>query len=164
MTNLITAQAAAAISRDPIEDELSACGAALRIISSVEPGHGVVPVFGDGGVLLRPGEVAVYKEERPYDLVPGLYCLERQRPVAGSPLPDSPREISREVVYARPWSGPGRVEAENPWEYVSLRSRVVNGVRRYARAEGPLYWWALGTMLLGPVVGIYAPTPFAGEC
>ena len=164
MTSLITAQAATNIRHDPIEDAFAACSAQLRIITSVEPGHGVVPVFGDGGVLLRRGEVAVYKEERPYDLVPGLYCLERQRPVAGSPLPDSPREISREVVYARPWSGRGKVDAENSWEYVSLHSRVVNGARRYARAEGPLYWWALGTMLLGPIVGIYAPASFAGEC
>lgn len=164
MMSLIQAPAAATIPQGAMDEALSDCGAQLRIITRIEPGHGVVPVFGDGGVLLRPGEVAVYREERPHDLVPGLYCLERQRPVARSPLPDSPREISREVVYARPWSGPGKVSTDQAWEYVSLHSRIVNGVRRYVRAEGPLYWWALGTILLGPVVGIYAPTSFEGGC
>lgn len=164
MTSLIPASAAATLRHDSMEEAFAACCVQLRIITSIEPGHGVVPVFGDGGVLLRPGEVAIYREERPHDLVPGLYCLERQRPVAGSPLPDTPREISREVVYVRTWSGRGEVSTDNAWEYVSLHSRIVNGVRRYARAEGPLYWWALGTILLGPVVGIYAPTSFAGEC
>jgi nitroreductase len=164
MTNLIPAHAVVPVPHDGIEEELAALGGRLRIISHIEPGFGVVPVFGTGAVLLQPGEVAVYKEERPYELVPGLYCLERQRPVASSPLPDSPREISREVVYARPYSGPGKVAAENSWEYVALDTRVVSGIRRYARPEGPIYSWALNTLLLGPVVGIYAPAVFAGEC
>ncbi|HEX7822714.1 MAG TPA: hypothetical protein VF463_19095 [Sphingobium sp.] len=151
---------------EAIEEVLQQASSRLQIMNQVEPGHGVVPVFGDGGVLLRPGEVAIYKEERAYEFCdgtpPGLYCLERQRPVACSPLPDSPRIIEREVVYVRPAMRQG-LEA-GCWEYVSLHSKVIRGTRRYARPEGPFYPWALGTYILGPVVGIYLPTSFAGEC
>ncbi|MCR5870909.1 MULTISPECIES: hypothetical protein [unclassified Sphingomonas] len=164
MTTLIPAQTEKSTRSESIEAELTALGTRLRIISNIERGYGVVPVLEAGAVLLQPGEVAVYKEERPYELVAGLYCLEHQRPVADSRLPDSPRLISREVVYARPYSGPGKIETGSAWEYVALHSQVVNGARRYARPEGPIYLWALNTLLLGPVVGIYAPVAFAGEC
>lgn len=164
MTSLTLAQAEKSTRHHSIEEELSALGARLRLIGSIERDYGVIPVREAGCVLLQPGEVAVFKEERPYELEPGLYCLEHQRPVACSPLPDSPRVIEREVVYARPYSGPGKVADDNPWEYIQLESRLVNGVRRYARPEGPLACWALSTLLLGPVVGIYAPSAFSGEC
>lgn len=65
MTSLIPAQAGTNIPDDGIEKELAALGARLRIITSIEPGYNVVPVFGGGAVLLESGEVAVYKEECP---------------------------------------------------------------------------------------------------
>lgn len=151
---------------DTIGAEIERSSARLQIINRIEPGHGVVPVFEDGGVLLRPGEVAVYKEERAYEFCdgtpPGLYCLERQRPIACSALPDSPRVIEREVVYVRPAAQKGL--EDGCWEYVPLHSKVIRGIRRYARPEGPYYPWALGTYILGPVVGVYVPSPLSGEC
>lgn len=138
--------------------ELEALNGRLRLIASIEKGYGVVPVFEEGSVLLRPGEVAVYKEESPDLLVPGLYCLERQRPVASSPFPQSPRIVEREVVYAR-----DHPRVADSWEYISLYSRIVRGVRRYATPQGPYINGCRGNMLLGPVVGIYMPGVSAGE-
>jgi hypothetical protein len=141
--------------------EIEEVGARLQIITSFEPGHGVVPVFEEGSVLIRKGEVAVYREERAFDPEPGLYCYERQRPVACSPFPDSRRIVEREVVYVRRSRLKGH---EDAWEYITLKSRVINGVRRYARPEGPMNPCAAPDVLLGPVLGIYAPNSFAGEC
>lgn len=133
--------------------ELAGIRARLRIIASIERGYGVVPVFEEGSALLRPGEVAVYKEEAPVELEPGLYCLERQRPVAGSPFPESARIIEREVVYAR-----NHDRVADSWEYISLLSKVIRGVRRYAAPQGPYYNACRSSMLLGPIVGIFMPS------
>lgn len=138
--------------------ELARLRARLRIISSVERGYGVVPVFEEGSALLRPGEVAVYKEEAPTVLEPGLYCLERQRPVAGSPFPESPRIVEREVVYAR-----NHERVADCWEYISLLSKVIKGVRRYAVPQGPYYNACRSNLLLGPIIGIFMPSASAGE-
>ena len=94
---------------------------------------------------------------------PGLYCLEHQRlRLSGSVNPEGWREVEREVVYARPWSRGGT--SQECWEYIPLRSKIIRGVRRYARPEGPISYVWFGRLLLGPIVGVYAPTTFAGEC
>jgi hypothetical protein len=149
------------VAPDPIRDEMAELGAKLQLISSIEPGFNVVPVTEDGGVLLRRGEVAVFKEQRVHasEFLAGLYVRERQRPVAMSNLPDSPRIIEREVVLARPSSRKGEC-----WEYRTLESRIIRGVRRYTGWEGPIWNYALDHMLIGPVVGIYAPAAISGEC
>ncbi|MGE4304726.1 MAG: hypothetical protein AB7E24_11930 [Novosphingobium sp.] len=158
MSVLVSEKCPASI--DVTAAEIEQSGACLRIITSIDDGYGVVPVMEEGGVLLRKGEVAVYKEERPRDLPPGLYCIEHQRPVSCSTRADSRRIIMREVVYVRPCR---RAPGDGNWEYVSLRSKVIGGVRRYAQAEGPIYPWAAGDLLLGPVVGIYVPSSFTLE-
>lgn len=145
---------------DPWGEDIEQSGARLRMIDRIDMGHGVVPVLEEGSVLLQMGEVAVYREEQISELTPGLYCLEIQH-LAGSSHRDSPRRIDRKVVYARPSS---HGTSEGNWEYVTLRSKIINGVRRYARPEGPIYAWALGDLLLGPIVGIYAPSAFSKEC
>lgn len=146
---------------DTIAAEMEHHGARLKIITSIADGHGVVPILEEGGVLLRKGEVAVYREETPMDLPSGFYCIEHQRPVACSPHPDSRRIVSREVVYVRP----SRVApTDGNWEYLTLRSKVIGGKRRYASPEGPIHRWAASDLLLGPVIGIYSPNAFAGEC
>lgn len=148
-------------SRNRISEEIDGLGASLRIITNIERGYGVVPVLTDGAALLKPGEVAVYKEERPGDLVHGLYCLERQSLRSYSPRADTPRNIEREVVYVR--RSTLRGVSQDCWEYISLESRIIRGVRRYPRPEGPLAFWALGEMLLGPIVGIYLPNGSAAS-
>jgi hypothetical protein len=132
--------------------ELEALKLRLFLIPAVEKGYGVVPVFEEGCSYFRPGEVAVYKEETPRDLIPGLYCVERQRTVASSPFPESPRIVEREVVYAR-----DHPKIKDCWEYISLKSKVIRGVRRYAVPQGPYINGCRGDMLLGPIVGIYMP-------
>lgn len=133
--------------------ELEALKLRLFLIEAVEKGYGVVPVFEEGGSYFRPSEVAVYRGETPRDLVPGLYCIERQRPVASSPFPESPRIVEREVVYAR-----DHPKIRDCWEYISLKSIVIYGVRRYAVPQGPYINGCRGDMSLGPIVGIYMPS------
>lgn len=148
---------------DSIGVEIDQLGARLRIINRIERGFGVVPILEDGAVLLRKGEVAVYREEPPFEMKPGLYCLEHQRlRLPASVNPEGWREVEREVVYVRPWSRGGTTE--ECWEYIPLRSKIVRGVRRYARPEGPISRVWFGRILLGPIIGVYAPNTFAGEC
>src|SRR3546814_9621403 len=81
--------------------ELEALKLRLFLIPVVEKGYGAVPVFEEGCSYFWPGEVAVYKEATLRDLILGIYCIERQRPVASSPFPESQRIVERKVVYAR---------------------------------------------------------------
>lgn len=151
---------------DRLED-----GLRLRIFDEIEDGLGVVPITGNdaGSHMLCHGEVAVYDARwrevlcsEGFQLTPGLYCYERQRPPSSMPswmvaqrfAANDPvtMVVDRQVVmvFRHPRS-------PEHWAYQELRHRVHRGVRLTARTEGPIYEHGILGMLLGPIVGIYRP-------
>lgn len=134
----------------------------LRLFGSIPAGHGAIEVDGTGGGMLQPGEVAVY--ERPFrdeiradDLIEGeIYVYEHQRPIAESPHPGARQIVTRRLV---------RV-----YRHTDRRFHSTDGAAWYARqlnqpfrpGEGTYHDWGLASMLIGRVVGVYAPAQAGG--
>lgn len=165
----MAAQALALSDTLDLPDEL---GARLPLIPRIEWGLGVVPIRERGSVLLQYGEIAVYDEDwlRYNDLIPGLYCIEYQRPVSGMSwgmvserfLAQDPVrfDIDRLVVrVAR------SAKLEDRWicHPLSPVDRI-GGAPVYRMSDGPFHEYQLVDKLLGPVVGIYAPAPLPEVC
>lgn len=150
--------------------------AALPIVSRIRRGLGVVPILGAGSVLLQPGDVAVYDEDWIHrnELVPGLYAIEYQRPTGCMPYASVARrfadndpvrfDITRTVVRIerfknrRPELNP-HLNDEDYWMIHPLAREGRMGARRvFVASDGPIWTYHLTDKLLGPIVGIYAPT------
>ncbi|WP_404713171.1 hypothetical protein [Sphingomonas sp. MMS24-J13] len=139
----------------------------LRTFEKIEFGLGIIPIYTNiGAPLLCAGDVAVYSADW-LDRNPlrrGVYAVEWQRP-ANALTPEMfadryakceyPRmRIDREIIAVAPWP-----RDERRWCIRPLRN-VYRGVLQMS--DGPYEPDHLADKLLGPIVGLYRPSPIEG--